>query len=263
MSGKSSRIPVVRPSLKEKSHPNLTEVGSESLELLTRFLIGVLVLGSDELLQRLRAAQREIEANGDVLTQRTQSDDKTAATLLRHLTIGLAMRGQRRIARAAYKGFRFSVSGGNRILGTLDRLTDNRFVRPLRNPVDSLLSNVDRELDLVITEGRLEEQNSRTLAQEGVDGIVDDLLVYISENPELDDFIRRLIGQQSVGLAGVARDNTRQLSVTTDAALEGAVRRVLRLKPRKEMPRSPLMGNPQTMYALETERQEKDHDREE
>lgn len=263
MSGKPNLVPIVRPSLKGKSLPNPTEAGSESVELLTRFVIGILVLGSDELLQRLRASQPENEANGDVLTQGTRSDGETATTLLRHLTIGLAMQGQRRIARSAYKGLRLSVSGGNRLLRTLDRLTDNRLARPLRKPVESLLSNADRELDLVIAEGRLEEQNSRMLAQEGVDGLVDDLLVYISENPELDEFVRRLIGQQSAGLAGVARDNTRQLSVTTDAALEGAVRRVLGLKQRKDMPRSPLMGNPQTMYAPEPERQETDHDRDE
>ena len=103
MSGKPGKVPVVRPSLKGDSYFNPTEAGSESLELLTRFVIGVLVLGSDELLQRLRASQPENQANGDVLTQGTGSDDETATTLLRHLTIGLAMQGQRRIARSAYK----------------------------------------------------------------------------------------------------------------------------------------------------------------
>jgi hypothetical protein len=97
----------------------------------------------------------------------------------------------------------------------------------------------------------LEEQNARLLASQTVGEVIDELLDFMSENPDLAEFVRELIGQQSVGLAGVVRDNARQVSSTADYIAEGVVRRILRRRSRRDMPPSPLMGKPQTMYSIE------------
>jgi len=56
------------------------------------------------------------------------------------------------------------------------------------------------------------------------------------------------IGAQGLGLAGTVVDGGRQISSSADGLLEGVIRRILRRKPRRELPPSPLAGLPQTMY---------------
>ncbi len=231
------------------------ELEFEDLQLLSRLLVGLLLTGSDQLMQIVRDLQGEIEADPGLLTP-VVADDETTLDLLRYLTIGLLARGQKRVARGINKGIRLSLSATGWTLRTLDRWTDNRFTRPFRRPIESRLRNLEQETDLIIKEGRLEEQNARLLAGRTVGEIIDELLDFMSENPDLAEFIQELIGRQSVGLAGVVRDNARQVSSTADYIAEGVARRLLRRRSRRDMPPSPLMGKPQTMYSLEGPTQE-------
>lgn len=231
------------------------ELEFEDLQLLSRLLVGLLLTGSDQLMQIVRGLQREIEADPGLLTP-VVADDETTLDLLRYLAIGLLARGQKRLARGVSKGVQLSLSTTGWALRKLDRWTDNRFTRPFRRPIESRLWNLEQETDLIIKEGRLEEQNARLLAGRTVGEIIDELLDFMSENPDLAEFIQELIGRQSVGLAGVVRDNARQVSSTADYIAEGVARRLLRRRSRRDMPPSPLMGKPQTMYSLEGPTQE-------
>lgn len=234
---------------------------TESLELLSRFLTGALILGGGELSQRLRHFQREFEAESRPLLPAVDSDQETTGDLVRYLALGLFARGQKRVARGVRQGVYASLGVTRSILGGLDRLTDNELARPLRRPVEARLKALAQEADQVIDEGRLEEQNARYLASQTVGDVIDDLLDYLAENPEVADLIRRQIGAQGAGLAGVVAENTRSVTVAGDFALEGLVRRLLRRRMRRDLPLSPYMGKPQTMYAPRPEPQgDMEHD---
>ncbi len=56
----------------------------------------------------------------------------------------------------------------------------------------------------------------------------------VAESPELTDMIIQSMGQQGKGMASVAGDNARSLSVIADGATERFVRRLLKRKPRQE-----------------------------
>lgn len=226
--------------------------GQEDLELLTRFLVGILVFGSDELMQRIQEVQRDLEAGPDLLEPGKSLDEATTLDLLRYLSIGLLMRGQRRAVDSARRGIKLSVGTASWFFSKLDGLTDNRFTRPIRRPIESRLRNWGQEAGLVIREGRLEEQRGRLLAGETIGEIVDDVIGFVSENPDMQRSIQRLIGRQSVGIASVMRDNARQVTSVSDDTVEGLVRRLLRRQPRTALPPSPLAGKPQTMYSPET-----------
>jgi hypothetical protein len=239
-----------QPQVSQAQPDQPSELESEDLQLLSRLLVGLLLAGGDELLQIMRGLQQEIEADPGLLTP-VVADDETTLDLLRYLAIGLLARGQKRVAKGVSKGIRLSLSATGWTLRTLDRWTDNRFTRPFRRPIESRLWNLEQETDLIIKEGRLEEQNARLLANRTVGEIIDELLDFMSENPDLAEFIREMVGRQSVGLAGVVRDNARRVSSTGDYIAEGVARRLLGRRSRQDLPPSPLMGKPQTMYSLE------------
>ncbi len=231
------------------------------MELLYRFLVGILVFGSDELMQRVRETQQDIDETFPAYAK-TGADlsDASTAELLRYLTVGLLGRGQRKIASGVRSGLQASLSTTSWVLGKLDRLTDNPLARPVRNPIESRLKSWGQEAGVVIREGHQEEVTGRLLAQETIGEITDDMIDWISQNPELMRAIKELIGQQSVGIAGTMMDNARQVTVVSDDAVEGVVRKFLRRTPRSALPPSPLAGQPQDMYAPETAAQVVDHD---
>ena len=239
-----------QPQVSQAQPNQPAELEFEDLQLLSRLLVGLLLAGGDQLMQIVRDLQQEIEADPGLLTP-VVADDETTLDLLRYLTIGLLARGQKRLARGVSKGLRLSLGATGWTLRTLDRWTDNRFTRPFRRPIESRLWNLEQETDLIVKEGRLEEHNARLLATRTVGEVIDELLDFMSENPDLAEFIQELIGRQSVGLAGVVRDNARRASSTGDYIAEGVVRRLFRRRLRRDLPPSPLMGKPQTMYSLE------------
>jgi len=226
---------------------NSTDRG-EDLQLLSRFLMGLLILGSEELVQRLRALQEQIEAEATVVDQDVTAGGESAWDLVRYMTVGLLVRSQKRIARGVHNGVLFSLGTADWAAGKLDRWTGNRLMRPFRRPVESRWRRLKQQAGQVIEEGRLEEQNSRLLASQGVDEIIDEILEYMSHNPELARLIREQIAAQSAGLAEVVASNTRQATVAGDDTVEGMIRRLLRQKPRGALPPSPFLGKPQTMY---------------
>jgi hypothetical protein len=180
----------------------------------------------------------------------------SARDLARYLAIGLSMRGQDRLLKGARRGAQLSVGTASWALGFLDRATGGWLMRPLRRPVETRLRHLARRTGQVIREGQLEEQKSRLMAQEAVFEIVDNVIEFAAENPEVAAWIREVIGGQSASLATAMRDNARQLTVASDGHAEALVRKLLRRPPRRDLPESPLSGKPQTMYNRETAEQE-------
>jgi hypothetical protein len=228
----------------------------ERLQLLTRLLLGSLSQGSGELMERLRDLEREIQAEPDLPGQESGPVDETVYDLLRYLGIGLLARGETQIGRRARRGYYFSLGVTSWFIEQVDRATDNVLVRPVRRPIESRIRNLWEQIGLVAEEGKQEEQTARLLTRRAVFVTLDELVDSLAESPELADLIKRQTAQRSAGLGQVAVDNTRRATVRADDLAEGLVRRLLRRRPRQELPRSPLLGEPQTMYSLEARGQE-------
>jgi len=227
-------------------------VQSEDLQLLSRFLICVALLGSDELMERLRFLQGELEADPDLPTSDASLEQESELELLRYLSIGLLVRGRESVVSGVRRGMQLTLGGTKSVLGAVDRLTDNPLTRPLRRSVVARARDLGEKASVVIGEGRREEQKARLLADNTISEIIDEVLDFVSESPEVEQLIKDMIGQQSAGLAGVVTDNTRSVTVTGDYLIEGLARRLLRRKPRQELPPSPLVGEQQEMYSADT-----------
>jgi hypothetical protein len=232
------------------------ERDAESLQLLSRFLVGLIAMGGEELMLRLRAYQQQIDSQPGLLEQVVDSDVETMLELFRFLSIGLLARGEKALVHGAYRGFRATYRGASWLLGKADSLTDNWLVRPVRRPIESRLSRLEGRMGVYVDEGRLEEQRSRLLAAQSLLGITDDVMDYVAKSPELTGYITGLIGGQGAGLAGVVADNAREMTASGDDTAERLVRRILRRKERQELPPSPIAGQPQTMYSPQPEEPE-------
>ncbi|MGD2039409.1 MAG: hypothetical protein PVH11_01195 [Anaerolineae bacterium] len=233
--------------------PDPVALDSDAVELLSRFLVGVLVLGGDELVARLRDLQQEMVTDPRLAYRDSSTRADSTSDLLRYLSIGLVMRGQRAATRGIRAGVRRSTRSARSALGVVDRLTDNWLARPLRRPIVARVRNAEQTVNQIIKEGKFEQQNSRVLATEGIGAIMDAVFQMLADNPDLDEFVRDLVGQQSMGLATVVVDNTRSVAVTADDVTENLLRRLLRRPLRQDLPPSPVEGEPQTMYQPEIE----------
>jgi hypothetical protein len=249
-----------QPDAGESRPEELSSLESERLQLLTRLLLGSLTQGSGELMERLRDLEREIEVDPELLEQDLGPDDESVYDLLRYLGVGLLTRGQKRLARRTRRGYYFSLGAASWFLEQLDRATDNPLARPVRRPIESRVRSVWEQVGLVAQEGKREEQTAKVLTRQAAIVTLDELADSLAENPELADLIKRQLGQRSAGLAEVVMDNTRRVTARADDVAERLVRRLLRRRPREELPPSPLMGEPQTMYSPEARAQETDAD---
>ena len=100
----------------------------------------------------------------------------------------------------------------------------------------------------IIREGQLEEQQGRVLATGTIGTLTLEVMDEIAGNPEMQEFVQDLIGQQGVGMATSIMDNARSVTLTADEGGEALVRWLLRRTPRRELPPSPVQGQRQTMY---------------
>jgi hypothetical protein len=208
---------------------------------VSRFLVGLLLLGSDQLAQGLGGARQ--------LKTEALPEEETSSEVLRYLALGLLARGQRRAGRRLRTVYYASVGTASWTYDKLNRWTDNRLLRPLRNPVEARLQGWWEEAAQIVEEGRREEQDSRAMAAESVQSVVENILDQVAESEEVDRLIMELVGQKSVSFASSLVDNVRTLTAAVDYALEGVLRKLLRRTARHALPPSPLEGQPQTMYA--------------
>jgi hypothetical protein len=223
----------------------------ENLQLLTRFLLGGLLMGGGSFMQIVRDVQREIEAEPDLLAHDSTAEDESLRDLFRYLSICLLVQGTERVSGLIEGGFRLSLDVTRRLIGGVDRVTDNRVARPFRRAMASRLQRLEREAELVIDKGRVEERNAKLLTGETIDELIDQVVDKLAESPELTDVIIELVSQQGKGMASIAGDNARSLSVIADNITERLARRLLRRKSRQELPPSPMYGVPQTMYSTD------------
>ncbi|MGD9146089.1 MAG: hypothetical protein PVI80_11040 [Anaerolineae bacterium] len=223
----------------------------ENLRLLIRFLLGGLLMGSGSFMQMVRDKQQEIEAEQGLPAHVSSAEDESLRDLFRYLSIGLLVEGTEGVTRLVGSGFRLSLDATRQLIAGVDRATDNRLARPLRQAMTSRLQRLEHKAEVAMDKGRVEEQKAKLLAGETIDELIDQVVDTVAESPELTDMIVSIVGQQGKGVVGVAGENARSLTVIADSATERFVRRLFGRKPRQELPPSPIRGVPQSMYSAE------------
>ncbi len=214
----------------------------DALRSTTRLLVGLALIGGDELLKRVETLERSINA---APPDPAKSLDQIHATPtgqyipdeVRQALIGMAFDVQDQI--------RTSVP---RLLSSADQI-----ITDVTQPVESVVNRLpiigalnksigqqyevlqrrgEKRLQRWITIGRREEARSRALADRTANVIVDDFIDYLGEKPA----VQELITGQTTGLAGEVLNEVRERTVSGDSFLEGIVRAVLRKAPRAELP---------------------------
>jgi len=235
----------------EAQQVEFAEIDQDSVDLLLRFLLGLLSLGGAELTQRLQEMQREISAGPAIDEAPGSVWSRTRRHRLRYLSVGLLMRGQRSVRNGARRSYELSVGTTRRILGSAYRMSDNRFTRPVRRPFEARILGLLERLAVITAEGELVTEQSKLLATGTSAELVQEVMDEVATNPELLSFVQGLLAGQGKGLATVVVDNSRSVSLTADDAAEGLLRWLLRRTPRRSLPPSPVEGELQNMYAAQ------------
>jgi hypothetical protein len=221
----------------------------DSIDLALRFLVGLLALGGDEAARRLQEMQRRLDEDPTLWSSEAPAGRKTLRRQTWHLGVGLMRRGQKRLRRGIRQGYDLSLRAMDRVSSTPDRWGAGRLTRPVRKPIEARLVQWRKEATLIEIEGEIEEQKGRALATGTLAALTLEIMDDVAANPELLAFVQDLLSQQGRGMATSVVDNTRSVGLTADDAADALLRWLLRRTPRRELPPSPVEGQPQTMYA--------------
>jgi len=222
-----------------------------AMKQITNLVTGFVLLGSEQFAKTLQNAQQNIESSEDLSTSEYIHADEDEITQVRYLIIGSLNKVQKGLAKRTQKGIQTTVQTSGTLLSTFYALTDNPFLRPIRKPVDKVLSEVARNVDQTLREGREEEVRSKALAKETTDELMDQVMAYVSHNPEMANMIQDIVGSQSLGMVKMIMDGVADRTAYYDAMIESFVRKVLHLTPRAKLPPSPIAGKRQYMYLPE------------
>lgn len=209
------------------------EAAFDAYRSLVRLLVGGAVEGSAELTRRLDEWETRVRRAGDLpaLTR----EEETPTDLARYALVGMAFDGAEYLRErmpvwtalvdktAQMSGRVASPFVRNRVTGFVGRWWDSA--------VENGEKNVQRWIEI----GRAEEPRSRAVARIAVEDVINDIVSFLAENPE----VAELVQQQSLGLAGEVVEEVRAKTVTGDMLVESIARRLLRKPQRSDFPAPP------------------------
>jgi hypothetical protein len=221
----------------------------DSVELALRFLIGLLALGGEEAARRLEELQQKLDADPARLNNGVSAEDDSISRQAWHLGVGLFLRGQRRLRKELRRGLALTLGVADQVVSESTQRGRIMIPNPIRDALEVRLVQWRNQAIELIKMGELEEQKGRALAKSALTELISEIMDEIAENPELQEFVQDLVGQQGVGMATSVVDNARSVAFTADDAVEGLLRWLIRRTPRRDLPPSPVEGQAQTMYA--------------
>jgi hypothetical protein len=224
------------------------DLNRDVIDLTQRFFVGLLSLGSEEFTRRLTEMQRRLDEDPSLWGAMMPAREKTLRRRAWHLGVGLTKRGQRRVRSGLRRSYKLTLRAAGRVASTTGRMGANRLARPMRRPIEARLRRWHQAAVQVEREGELEEQKGKALASGALTTLILEIMDEIAKNPDMQMFVQELIGQQGVGMATGIVDNARSATLTADDGAEAVLRWMLRRTPRRELPPSPVEGQPQTMY---------------
>jgi hypothetical protein len=214
----------------------------DALRSTTRLLVGLALIGGDELLKRLQLLEHDLDAlpldPAEMAARiRTSPTGQHVPDDIRHALIGLAFEAQDQVRVQTPR----LLAAADQIISDVTRPAQgilNRIPivgslsKSLGLQYDTLQKRGEDRLQRWIAIGQREEARSRMLADQTYNRIVDDFIDYLGDKPE----VQALIAGQTTGLAGEVLNEVRERTVSGDSFLEGIVRAVLRKAPRAELP---------------------------
>jgi hypothetical protein len=195
----------------------------DAAEAVLRVLIGALLVSSDELRHQLEQgeATRQPSPSPPALQSTTEPARYVPSSeSMRHALVGMLFETEARMR------WRFST-----LLGRLTRFSEmaeyvftTRLEPVIRQtPLDPVLGRLDEALFLALAtvdrwsaRGRIEERQGRIEAREALARVADELLDYMSRNPE----VRTLIERQGSSIAEAAVEQVRERTASADTRLE-------------------------------------------
>ena len=255
-----------------------TEVpGIETYRAFLRLLIGGALVGSEELLARLRAW--EAENQGQTLDADAAEAD-TALARMRYALVGMLFEAPETAGRSLMRVADTSARAGRKSAAVVRPVYNSWAFAPVRSRLNRYQRRVQAAADRWIEIGRGEELSGRQMVWDVVPGTIDEVvaafaddpaiqglirdqagnyLAYLQDNPEeinplvetlgnryvkyLHDEnpaeVQDLIQGQTLGLAGEVMDEVRERTVTADSLLEMIARSLLRKTPRQDLPGPP------------------------
>lgn len=197
----------------------------DALYVLTCLLVGGTVEVMDVLLARARLWRATVAAEPKLLpapSNETQSD------LLRYLLIGLLLESERYLRDQTLQLGNLLLHSADLAAGIARPALRSWLLAPVRPWLLSLAHLGETERARLIHQGRLEEAVSRLLTREITDEVVDLVLAYLGNKPE----VRRLIQDQGTSLAGAVVDEVRDRSKTADTRIETLIHSLFNRVPR-------------------------------
>jgi hypothetical protein len=218
----------------------------DALRSTTRLLVGLALIGGDELLRRIQMLEHAIDTTPPDPEEmagriRTSPTGQYIPDDIRHALIGLAFEVQEQVRVQTPR----LLAAADQIMSDVTRpaqgiLNHLPIIGPLSRSLglqyDAMQKRGEDRLKRWIAIGQREEARSRVLADQTYNRIVDDFITYLGDKPE----VQELIAGQTTGLAGEVLDEVRERTVSGDSFLEGIVRAVLRKTPRAELPPPPI-----------------------
>jgi len=218
---------------------------STPMQRLTRLLVGYILIGGEEFSKALETAQEAVESKPSVAKPDAEETD---IDHMRHFMVGTFYQTQKRAIKGVSRGVDISLKASGAMLGTFYALTDNPLLRPMQKPVDYILSNAAKEADQMLRVGRYEEVQSKAMAQETTSEMADEIIDSIVNNPKFTRAIQDVVGSQSLGMVKMFLDGVNEKIAKVDYLIEGIIRKIFRMTPRRDLPKSPIVGKPQFMY---------------
>lgn len=183
----------------------------DALMGLMHLLVGGAMEGTDELLRRLNEHQLELKQS-QAAFMTIYPDDETDLERLRYALIGLLFETPQVMARGLSSVGQTTTKATNLITRMISPVTDSWLMRPVRRRYDTAAARGEEMVERLVESGRSEEKAGRLLARTASVEIMDELLAYLAEKPE----IRQLVQQQGVGLAGELVEQIRGRAAAAD-----------------------------------------------
>ncbi len=207
-----------------------------------------MAIGGDEAARRLQETQSTLNEDPTLWQPENSEGDQDLSRQAWYLGVGLMQRGQKRLRRGLRWGLALSLGAADRAAATSTQWGSRRLPRPIRNALETRLIQWRTEAAEIVKEGEVEDLKGRALATGALAKLFSDIMDEIGKNPEMQELVQELVGQQGVGMAASVVDNARSVTLTADDAAEGLLRWLFKRTPRRELPPSPAEGQPQTMY---------------
>jgi len=223
-------------------------IEDNDLTSLTRLVIGAADIGINELRQRLRRWEEEIDTAQtkeqkrssqippDGLAVPPEELEPRSEDVLRYALIGMMFDAQAIIKSGSVKVVKAGRRVKRRTSPILRPLASSRLLSPARKSYKKMVSLGQRRVDRWIEIGRAEETHSRMMAETALSGTVDETIDYLAENPG----VQQLITSQTTSLAEEVVEEVRERTVSADILLEGFSRALFRRKPRHALPPPPV-----------------------